>query len=221
MSLDHDAFMSEMEYAKRQIARRLDAYDADDYWGRAEATGDLNTFSMFGCMSSLAEDVARHTFRDELRKTFGWSIPTPQALNVVARHAPLLDLGAGGGYWTYLLRKRGVDVLAYDARPPDVRKNHWCRKAWTPVLHGRARKAKQFSERTLFLSWPPYSWPFAYNALSKYRGSTVIYVGEWRGCTGDDAFHDLLDREWTEVERARIPQWSGLHDELSVHRRAR
>ena len=34
------------------------------------------------------------------------------------RWLPAVRQGCGSGYWTALLRARGVDVLAYDIRPP-------------------------------------------------------------------------------------------------------
>ena len=41
------------------------------------------------------------------------------ALSAVASlNRPVVEMGAGTGYWTALLRQKGVDVVAYDAHPP-------------------------------------------------------------------------------------------------------
>src|SRR5712675_189481 len=65
---------------------------------------------------SAALDLAER--RRELASLFSWAVPNAPALEVLAAHAPLVECGAGMGYWAALLRARGVDVLAYDAAPP-------------------------------------------------------------------------------------------------------
>src|SRR5215471_9090998 len=52
-------------------------------------------------------------------RRYAFAIPTEAALSVLARFAPIIELGAGTGYWAHLLRRRGVDCLAFDAAPPD------------------------------------------------------------------------------------------------------
>ena len=42
--------------------------------------------------------------RRELAALFAWAIPDAGALAMLARYAPLLECGAGTGYWAALLR---------------------------------------------------------------------------------------------------------------------
>ena len=56
--------------------------------------------------------------RDRMVAQFSWAIPNNDALNVLAAHAPLIELAAGTGYWAHLLKQRGVDILAFDNDPP-------------------------------------------------------------------------------------------------------
>jgi len=46
--------------------------------------------------------------------------PNSGALALLAARAPLVEVGAGTGYWAATLRRRGVDVLAYDLNPPSA-----------------------------------------------------------------------------------------------------
>lgn len=65
---------------------------------------------------------------------------------------------------------------------------------------------------------PPMEWPA--QTLSLYRGNVVAYVGEGDGgCTADDAFHEILDQLWEEIEDHEIPQWWGIHDRLRIYKR--
>ena len=43
------------------------------------------------------------------------------ALDALAARAPLVEVGAGLGFWAELLRRRGVRVAAYDSHPPSPR----------------------------------------------------------------------------------------------------
>ena len=47
-----------------------------------------------------------------LRNHHAWSVPSDAALRILASHAPLLELGAGTGYWASLLKQRcEMDVV--------------------------------------------------------------------------------------------------------------
>ena len=170
-------------------------------------------YGMFG----VRDELSRHDMVDR----YGWAIPTDEAVAAIAAHGPIVEIGAGRGFWAYLLRKAGADVVADDIRPRGG--SHWHpehREPWTPVAYGGVRKAADHPDRTLFLCWPPYNRPMARGALRRYRGDTVAYVGEGPGgCTGDDAFHDALEADWSEVERVDLPQWLGIHDDLTIYRR--
>lgn len=164
--------------------------------------------------------------RRELASLFSWAIPTEEALDVLARHAPLVECGAGMGYWTALLRARGVDALAYDARPPATNgRNAYhkpARKPWTKVERSSSvNAARRHRERTLLLCWPPYDDDAAsYQALRAYRGDMVIHIGErGEGATGSVRFHRELELNWTLVEEIELPHWPRLRDTLSVYRR--
>lgn len=164
------------------------------------------------------ERYRRNIDRFELCGMYSWAIPDDEALNVLVSLAPLVEIGAGGGYWAHLLRtERVVDILAYDAKPGE---NRWVSRLWTKVRKGGPKKAAKFPNRTLFLCWPPYRNPMAHECLKHYRGDTVVYIGEdYYGMTGDKAFHDLLDKEWEEAHCQSLLTWDGINDDLTVYRR--
>jgi hypothetical protein len=165
--------------------------------------------------------------RTEFVYEYAWAIPTKAALDVLEQLAPIVEVGAGGGYWAMLLRGRGVDVVAYDARPGPVASatefvDH-TRRSWSEVLEGDAAAAGDHPDRTLFLCWPPYDDNMGHHALKAYLdagGKTLVHVGEDYGCTANEAFFTLLDERMREDEGLQrgIPQWPGVHDYLSVHR---
>src|SRR5207247_10039860 len=140
----------------------------------------------------------------ELASLFSWAIPNEQALDVLAKYAPLVECGAGMGYWTALLCARRVDAIAYDLAPPGVgKKNRYHkrgRKPWTQIHRATAvAAARKHRDRALVLCWPPSDDDAAsYAALRAYRGEVVVYIGERdEGATGSVRFHRELALHWT------------------------
>jgi len=160
--------------------------------------------------------------RRELASLFCWGVPNERALDVLAAHAPLVECGAGMGYWSALLRARGVDVLAFDAAPPHKSANEYHRfprEPWTAVAaEDSVLAARRHSDRTLFLCWPPYDDDASsYAVLRAYRGAKLVFVGE--GATGSIRFHRELALNWSLEEEVRLPNWPRLRDTLMVYRR--
>lgn len=149
-------------------------------------------------------------------KTFSWAIPNDEALAAIAAHSPIVEIGAGSGYWASCLEDRGALVHAYDIEPAP---NKWADISYYPVLQGGPERAAQHPDCALFLCWPPYDEPMAAEALAAYTGDTVIYVGEDYGCTADATFHEQLRNTWEKTRAVTIPQWDGIHDYLMIWER--
>lgn len=170
--------------------------------------------------------------RDHVAR-YAWAVPNAEAIEAIkALDLPVLEVGAGTGYWAWMLDEAGVRVAAYDECPPHLAINAYFTKdspVYFDVRFGEANDvvrswslASDLSGKpyALMLVWPDYNERFAYDALRLYNGDTFIYVGEGSGgCTGDDAFHDLLREKWTEQVEIDIPQWGGMNDYMTIYRK--
>jgi hypothetical protein len=177
----------------------------------AGVTGPDLSWSLPGGLGNVLNLPAR---RRELAVLFSWAIPGEGALAVLSSYGPLVECGAGTGYWAALLRARGADVQASDIAPG--------RPPWTEVAPSHAVRAVRASrERTLFVCWPPYDDDAAsYAAVRAYRGDVLLYIGGGPGGpTGTVRFHAELELNWTPVEQVAVPNWPGLQDRLVVYRR--
>ena len=157
--------------------------------------------------------------RNHLVRKYAWAVPSDEALELIKKHSPegLVEIGAGTGYWAHLLEKIDVDVSAFDIAPGD---NFHAKGLWTHVEEGTHEVLTSFKKETLFLCWPPYDEPMAYDCLKSYQGEKFIYVGELAGgCTGCDRFSNLLNEEWDLIEQLEIPNWFFVHDRLFVFKR--
>ena len=74
--------------------------------------------------------------RRRVTSRWAWAVPDPKAIQFIVDvldGRPLVEVGAGNGYWASMLSQMGVDVIAYDRSPLGV-KGTWFNlengKAW-------------------------------------------------------------------------------------------
>lgn len=130
----------------------------------------------------------------ELCQKYAWAVPDNRAIKILKHFSPLVEIGAGKGYWTSLLREAGVDIIAFDkflgtkvGKSKSNDKNNW-----TEVLHGDPslllssksnKKTKDntqpsLNNRTLFLCYPDEAESMAATCLENYQGEYIVHVGE-------------------------------------------
>ena len=95
---------------------------------------------------------------------------------------PLLEVGAGTGFWASLLRKRGCEVEAVDVAPPGDKHNeyHGRLPPFTAVRRSSAAHATYPHAATLFLCYPPPHSTCALQALDLFKGGGG--EGWWGSC---------------------------------------
>lgn len=139
-----------------------------------------------------------------LQHTLAFGTPSNDVLKEMIAHSPngIVEMGAGTGYWSFVLSKLGADIVAYDARPNEENGNEYFdSQSYFRVKQGDAATVFKSdtgnSDRALLLVWPnnpdsednkhvavegpalPDIWDI--DCLKRYYesgGDTVIYVGE-------------------------------------------
>lgn len=177
-----------------------------------------------GWRAPVAEVIDIHKLRQEYVTRFSFAVLWGDTLRDLAKYGPFLEIGAGTGYWAYELRKIDIDVIATDLKPPGRGGNqYWFHETrpYTKIIKVSATTAvKRYTGRTLLTVWPSYNESWAYEALLKFPGDTVVYCGEgYGGCTADDEFHTELEANWRIIEEIPLPQFMSIHDTLVVYRR--
>lgn len=134
----------------------------------------------------------------------------------------VLEVMAGNGMLAYTLKQRGIDIIATD----NIAWKRFCTKNPWPISIENIdaiQAIEKYGEKIDFLlmAWPLYDDSTAYRCVEKlYKvnpEAIVIYIGEWGGCTADDAFFNcievLKDGYFEEQVVKRYRNFAGLHDQ--------
>jgi hypothetical protein len=118
--------------------------------------------------------------RLELAQRYAYVFPDAPLVRALCELGPLVEIGAGTGYWARNLRDIGADILAFDEAPPngDVpNRYHPHTPTWTEVRQGDHSVLAAHSDRALFLCWPPLYSSLG-DSLDFYTGNTVACIGD-------------------------------------------
>lgn len=164
--------------------------------------------------------------RNSLIETYCFSIPFKEVLNIIKEYSPILELGAGTGYYSYCLRQSGADIEAYDLYSPDYEDqfdflgtNHWFEETWIMVHQGGEDIVRAFSESSLFLCWPPPESKMAFNALKAFEsvnGKYLIYIGD-PVSSADESFFRELEKN-TLIKDMKLPAWPWINEKLMIYK---
>jgi len=180
-----------------------------------------------------------------LRQQYAWSVPAEYALDALAAHAPLVELGAGNGVWAQALLRRGVDVTVYDTPTWDP---SFCQDSPNPpgaslvgevacnqIQAGGPEAAEANPDRSLVLMWPDYGGLGSYGlqCVEQYAGKKLVLIGEWHDRTygayskGISKYGQSFSQEcqayvedkYDLVEEVALPNWPLFLDVCRVWQR--
>jgi hypothetical protein len=141
-----------------------------------------------------------------------FAVPTEEAVREIVSHGPIIEIGAGKGYWAKKITDAGGDILAYDA--------YLDKELYFPVQKGGPEKVKN-TDRTLFLCYPDLDSNMAFRCLRNYekqlmQGKKLLVIGE-EGITADDRFWIGLENLGLRKKTIRLPHISSYYADLHVY----
>lgn len=167
---------------------------------------------------------------------FGCAVPSYESLEVIKQIASgdkrkgreervVLEMGSGNGYWTYMMRRMGVEVTAVDNE-----QSEW-RTMWigdTVIADGEKhlKENKGCRKSVLLMVYPIVGGDFTAKVLSAYQGDTVVVAGT-QNRNGYTAFKDRTISEFMSAERPGfekvvqipLPSFPGKDEALFVFER--
>ncbi|KAH9871132.1 hypothetical protein J1614_006706 [Plenodomus biglobosus] len=211
---------------------------------------DLWTYSCHeleyaGPLPSTRQTKISHHILPLFYHHFGCVVPSYAALHVIARLAqpakpsreavrPILDVGSGNGYWTFMLRRFPVSDIGgakeLDVRAIDNQLSEY-RVAWirdTVKMDGvrYLRENEGGKGCVLLLVYPQATGTFTADVLRAFEGDSIVVAGTQNG-NGFTGFTDTRVDEWVEENlkafeltlRIPLPSFAGKDEGLFVFQR--
>jgi hypothetical protein len=188
--------------------------------GIAPSVAELQAAGFAGEAQSPNADNLRLA-RKAFVRTWGFAIPCREALEAVRRLGPLLEIGAGSGYWSAMLAAAGHDVVATDI---GAGMSTYGTEVGSQARVERLSAADAivaYPERDVFCSWPAAGEGWATDALKLVQpGRAIALVLDDRpGITGDESLRLFLTDQCEPIGAIAIPQFPGVRDRLHLYRR--
>jgi len=204
---------------------------------RSETTAENPYFDAFAGRFPEWESPSHHLtpksewreLWDQWRWEYSHAVPTMASINrIVELGRPVVEIGAGSGYWSWVLQRAGASVTAYDTftfldgtdeRPPLWDRDRY--EPWCEVYKGGPSDLQNYPGATVLICWPDHEpgMRMDADAVEMHRGTWLIYVGEVGVSrrTGSDEFFNLLADRYKLKERMEIPRWPGHEDAAFVY----
>jgi hypothetical protein len=115
-----------------------------------------------------------------LAQRYSYVVPDAESLSMLGALGPIVELGAGTGYWASRLIANGVDVIAFDQAPPDgatPNRYHAPTALWAEVRRGDQTVLPEHPDRALFVCWPPLFSSLG-DCLTYFAGDVVACIGD-------------------------------------------
>lgn len=151
---------------------------------------------------------------------YACAIPDDYSIGLLATFSPLIEIGAGLGYWASLIQELGGTILPYD-NLENILIHRVNQPYYTEVYNGEPEILKDVGpEYNLFLCYPPPS-DMAYRALSYFKGEYVIFVGMADArFIANQPFFDMLDANFNLIEEINLLSWTFItSDRMFIYER--
>lgn len=174
-----------------------------------------------------------HPMLPVLYHHFGCVCPSWEGLSIISqlvkggvgtgmRVEGVLDMASGNGYWTYMLRRMGLDVVAVD-NMESVWRYTWVLDTVNSNGVEWMKRKEGAKNRVLLMVYMVTKGTFTKEILRAYKGVTVVVVGT-QNANRYTGFRDMGIEEYFEKEmtgwalkiRIALPSFAGKDDALYV-----
>lgn len=161
---------------------------------------------------------------------FGCVCPSYESLQIIKKVCSgktVLDVGCGNGYWTYMMRREGLEVIGIDNAQSRYR-TCWIGDVVFEDGMAALKKRQDVKEDALLLVYPITANDFTGSMLRSFKGDVVCVVSTQNKngytCFRDETVDEWMGRERPEMEllaRVPLPSFAGKDEALFVWRRSK
>lgn len=161
--------------------------------------------------------------RAAFHRRWGYSIPGAEAVAALLALGPMVEVGAGTGYWSALLHAAGADIVATDPTSQgDVGYGFQAGAHHRVEDTDAITAAARWPERAIFCSWPTRDDDWAADmaaGLAPGRKMALI-VEPANGRTATPRLYDILRTDYRPLRMIALPQFPTYRDALLLVERA-
>ncbi|TVY15013.1 hypothetical protein LARI1_G006655 [Lachnellula arida] len=161
---------------------------------------------------------------------FGCVVPTYDALHILSQLTEeagggVIDMASGNGYWTYMLRRMKLDVVAVDNMDSEYR-TLWIHDTVKSDGVEYLKKNAGGKGKILLMVYMVTAGTFTKRVVQAYRGDIIVVVGT-QNTNRYTGFSDCTAEEWFEKEmpgwqmtcRIAMPSFAGKDEGMFVWKR--
>jgi len=176
----------------------------------------------FGLMTDPADpdtDIRLRIARKAYIAKWGYSIPCAEAVMAIIALGPLVEIGAGTGAWSALLRNAGADIIGTDVHATGDIGYGFRAGTHTPLLSMTGSQAvSSYPKRDVFCSWPTEGGKWALGAAYALRRGRAFAIIEGSR-TGTPGLRHYFCTRFRLIADVEIPQFPGCDDRLRIYRK--
>ena len=163
--------------------------------------------------------VRNYHRRNIMKEKYTYAIPYLEILKMIKYYAPILEIGAGSGFWGALLRKINCEIIVTTIGDDHYEFSDEFPNKFTEIEYIAGIDAvKKYPNKTVLWVWPGIE-EWTEETLENIKGR-LIYIGEGHGGhTGTDKFHAILEEKFNIVQIKNMLQWEGYQDNAYVYER--
>lgn len=157
---------------------------------------------------------AAHEVRRDVVAEFGFPLPSRELVTALADHQPIVEIGAGSGFMTAVMRANGIDAIGTDPVLDYLQLKHG---RFDPLQQRIAGKTavRRYRDRTVFCSWPSLDHTWFRQALRAMRiGQRIIMIME-DSCADQTAWV-YRDACFERESMIPIPAWPFMNDDCAI-----
>jgi hypothetical protein len=160
-------------------------------------------------LPNIARSAAMHELRRSFIRRFGFMLPCAELLDELQKADLVVEVGAGSGYMTRIMRHRGIEVIGSD---PGIGyfETHGAYDAHQVVAQGKTM-VRRHPDALIFCSWPSLGETWFRQMLRAMRvGQRIVTVLEDSCC--EDTAREYFDACFDTERTIDIPAFEHMND---------
>lgn len=165
-------------------------------------------------------------FRQEIVREYGHGIPSRMTIATLAAGNPMVEVGAGTGYWAKLISQRNKAMIYPTDELGNGEVNEWFQQIGKhhPVekLDG-VEAVRKYPNCDVLMVWPTQRNDVAAHAAAEMQVDRKLFVVHHGlgGITGTARLFHVLRTDFEQVDEITLPRYPWLNDRFLVYKKVR